>query len=94
MPLCRKVGVQSKLAVPSPLSTKAAPAGNDEDVIVGVMPSGSVAVKAKLNDTFSVVVWAPIESRTGGWLPDSPTVMVTTSLSTALEASLAKNLIL
>ena len=76
-----KVGVQSKSAVPSALSTKVAPEGKAEVESTGTVLSASEAVTTKLRLTFSVVLRAPMELKTGVWLPASVTVIVTTSLS-------------
>ena len=82
-PACTKVGVQSKVPVPSPLSINEAPDGKVDVVRLGIIPSGSVADTAKLRLTPSSVALEPIEFRIGVWLPASVTLMVTSSLSIA-----------
>ena len=89
VPLWTKSGVQLKSAVPSPLSTKVAPEGKLMADKVGIVASRSEADKLKLSRTPSVLPFAPIGSKTGAWLPDSMTVMVTCSESTAAESSVA-----
>ena len=81
VPLWVKFGVQSKNPEPSPLSTKVAPAGSVEVDRAGIVLSASVAEMPKLRLTPSVTDWVPIELRTGVWLPDSVTVIATTSES-------------
>jgi len=76
-----KAGSQSKVAVPSPLSTRVAPSGRLTASNDGSVVSASLAERPKFKLTFSTVVCAPITASTGGWLPASMTVTATTSES-------------
>ncbi|PKK83958.1 MAG: hypothetical protein CVT49_05900 [candidate division Zixibacteria bacterium HGW-Zixibacteria-1] len=83
-----KPGVQSNVSVPVPVDVNVAPVGSAEVVIIGVVPSASVADTVKFRLTPSSVLFEPIEARTGiklTWL----TVIETTSESTAEESSVA-----
>ena len=82
------MGVQSNDPLPLPLSVKEAPDGSKFVVSTGIVPSGSEAVTPKLRFTFSVVALAPIAARTGASFTKF-TVIATTSLSTAVESSVA-----
>ena len=88
IPDCTKFGVQSNEPLPLPLSTKVAPAGR-ADVVSDAMPSPPVEETPKSNCMPSAVDCPPIVARTGAWLPASMTVIVTISLSTAAESSVA-----
>ena len=88
MPDCTKVGVQSKVPEPLPLSTNVAPAGRVE-VVSNAISSPSDEETPNSNSMPSGVVCAPIVASTGAWLPASLTVIVTISLSTAAESSVA-----
>ncbi|PKK83959.1 MAG: hypothetical protein CVT49_05905 [candidate division Zixibacteria bacterium HGW-Zixibacteria-1] len=82
------MGVQSKVSVPVPVLVKVAPVGSAEVVIIGVVPSASVAETLKFRLTPSLMFFAPIAARTGvrlTWL----TVIDTTSESTDEESSVA-----
>jgi len=76
-----KSGDQSKVPVPSPLSAKATPVGSVPVFKDGMVASGSLAETSKFKFVPSVVLRGPIAARMGAWLPDSFTVIVTTSLS-------------
>ena len=62
---------------------KTAPEGKLEVDRAGMVLSGSVAAMLKLRFSPSVTDLAPIALKSGAWLPDSVTVMVTTSESVA-----------
>ncbi|PKK83960.1 MAG: hypothetical protein CVT49_05910 [candidate division Zixibacteria bacterium HGW-Zixibacteria-1] len=60
-----KLGVQSNVSVPVPVLVNVAPVGRAEVVIIGVVPSASVAETLKFRLTPSSVLFEPIEARTG-----------------------------
>ncbi len=91
-PDCVKLGVQVKVPVPLRLLTKLAPEGTPTALIVGVVPSGSVAVSLNVRSTPSLTFFGPMVASTGARLT-LLTVMTTTSLS-ASEPSEAINVTL
>ncbi len=79
--------MKSKLAVPSPLSTKVAFNGSGTTDIKAGIPSGSLVLIIKLKVDPSKIVWSPIAARTGGWLPASITVIVILSVVVRILSS-------
>ena len=62
---CVKLGVKLKVPVPLPLLTKVALVGRFTALIVGNVPSGSVAESLKFSVKPSVTDFAPIAASTG-----------------------------
>ena len=84
-----KSGVKTNEPEPLPESTKTAwAAGRSSALKISESKSTSVAWIHTLKVSPSDKLWAPIESNTGVWFPNSVTVIWTTSLSSPPKGSL------